>query len=262
MPRRASPLPLPFSPPLLLLAAAALACAIAEEPAAEPPAGVVLPPAPLAPKVIGDEDRAMPLPTCSPVQHVAAMCKAKKGGAKLILKQPTVTVGANEAVDFSEYVRRFAETYPAKGPTATISSADSFEVFGVLNEVAAQKNGKHMYTVRSADRAAVADLPEGPCEIAFETPCDAVDTPIVEDLHNHNVDCGFFDTQALCIDHKYRAYQCVWESSTNTCERITPCAATASKKVSSCGRAERGRGGLTNFPKDCESDLHSGECIW
>ena len=231
MPRRASPLPLPFSPPLLPLAAAALACAIAEEPAAEPPAGVVLPPAPLAPKVIGDEDRAMPLPTCSPVQHVAAMCKAKKGGAKLILKQPTVTVGANEAVDFSEYVRRFAETYPAKGPTATISSADSFEVFGVLNEVAAQKNGKHMYTVRSADRAAVADLPEGPCEIAFETPCDAVDTPIVEDLHNHNVDCGFFDTQALCTDHKYRAYQCVWESSTNTCERITPCAATTSKKV-------------------------------
>ena len=250
MPRRASPLPLSLSPPPLLLAAAALACAIAEEPAAEPPAGVVLPPAPLAPKVIGDEDRAMPLPTCSPVQHVAAMCKAKKGGAKLILKQPTVTVGANEDVDFDEevvgneivfvdvvlidffeYVRRFAETYPAKGPTATISSADSFEVQAVLNEVAGQKNGKHKYTVRSADRAAVADLPEGPCEIAFETPCDAVDTPIVEDLHNHNVDCGFFDTQALCTDHKYRAYQCVWDSSTSTCERITPCAATTSKKV-------------------------------
>ena len=176
MPRRAPLLPLPLPPPLLLLAAAALACAAAEEPAAEPPAGVVLPPAPLAPKVIGDEDRAMPLPTCSPVQHVAAMCKAKKGGAKLILKQPTVTVGANEDVDFSEYVRRFAETYPAKGPTATISSADSFEVQAVLNEVVAQKNGKHKYTVRSADRAAVADLPEGPCEIAFETPCETPST--------------------------------------------------------------------------------------
>ena len=150
-----------------------------------------------------------------------------------------------------------------QGPTATISSGDSFEAQAVLNDVAALKNDNLKYTVRSADRAAVADMPEGPCTIEFDTPCDGDDAPSDDaDLHDHNVDCGFFDTRALCTDHQYRAYQCVWESSTSTCERIPPCAATTSKKVSSCGRAERGRGGLTNFPKDCESDLHSGECIW
>ena len=167
-----------------------------------------------------------------------------------------------------------------QGPTATISSGDSFEAQAVLNKVAALKNGNHKvstcgrregprtdykkkYTVRSADRAAVADMPEGPCTIEFDTPCDGDDAPSGDaDLHDHNVDCAFFETPALCTDHTYRAYQCVWESSTSTCERIPPCAATTSKKVSSCGRAERGRGGLTNFPKDCESDLHSGECIW
>ena len=164
---------------------------------------------------------------------MAATCKVKRDGAKLVLKEPTVTVGEDAAeIDFSKYVRRFAASFPTNGPTATISSGDSFEAQAVLNEVAALKNDKHKYTVRSVDRAAVADMPEGPCEIVFETPCDADDTPDnEEDVHNHNVDCAFFETPALCTDHTYRAYQCVWDSSTSTCERITPCAATTSKKV-------------------------------